>query len=194
MSDCAVAKDGTLKDANDIEWFNDADDILPLPQTRPLMAGSSASSVTSLDGFFASRPPARKVGGERHSTRICKPSKRTVDPDNAEGTGNAVEDVVSGQKRKVSISGASCRVARKIVESESGSEKSDNNGDGSAADNEEPDGNDTDGNSDNGEEDDEDDDTLADAKYDRLKSLGENLMQIFCGSRFEPSYCLNRTC
>jgi hypothetical protein len=173
MSDCAVAKDGTLKDADDIEWFNDADDLIPLPQTRPLMAGSSASSVTSLDGFFASRPPARKVGGERHSTRIRKPSKRTVDPDNAEGTGNAVEDVASGQKRKVGISGASRRVARKIVESESGSEKSGNNGDGSASDNEEPDGNDTDGNSDNGEEDDEDDDTLADAKYDRLKALGD---------------------
>jgi hypothetical protein len=49
MSDCAVVKDGTLKDANDIEWFNDADDLTPLPQTRPLMAGSSAPSVTSLD-------------------------------------------------------------------------------------------------------------------------------------------------
>ena len=164
MSDCAVAKDGTLKDA---------DDLIPLPQTRPLMAGSSASSVTSLNGFFASRPPARKVGGERHSARIRKPSKRTVDPDNAEGTGNAVEDVASGQKCKTGISGASRCVARKIVELESGSEKSSNNGDGSASDNEEPDGNDTDGNSDNGKEDNEDNDTLADAKYDRLKALGD---------------------
>jgi hypothetical protein len=176
MSDCAVAKDGTLRDANDIEWFNDADDLVPLPQTRPLMAGSSASSVTSLDDFFATRPPARKVGGERHSTRIRKPSKRTIDPDNAEGTGNAVEDVASGQKRKVGISGASRRVARKIVESESGSETSNKDGDGSASDNEGPDGNDTDGNLDNGEDDedeDDEDDNLTDAKYDRLKSLGD---------------------
>ena len=123
MSDCTVAKDGTLKDANNIKWFNDADDLVPLPQTHPLIAGSSASSVISLDNFFASCLPARKVGSEHHSTWIRKPSKRTIDPDNAEGSGNAVEDVASGRKQRFSISAASHRVARKIVESESASEK-----------------------------------------------------------------------
>jgi hypothetical protein len=48
-NDCAIAKDGTLKDANNIDWFNDANDLTPLPQTHPLIVGSSASSVTSLD-------------------------------------------------------------------------------------------------------------------------------------------------
>jgi len=57
MSDCAVADDGTLKDANNIQWFNDADDNVPIPASRPLTASSSVSSVTSLDDYFASRPP-----------------------------------------------------------------------------------------------------------------------------------------
>jgi hypothetical protein len=173
MSDCAVANDGTLKDANDIEWFNDADDLVPLPLSRPLTAGSSALAVASLDNFFASRPSAKKVGGERHSTRNRKPSKRTIDPDNAEVTGNTAEDVASGQKRKVGISGASRRVARKIIESESSSDE----GDDSASDKEQPNGNDTDcnlhGDDDNGDDDDDDDDNLADAWYNRLKSLGD---------------------
>ena len=49
MSDCTIAKDGTLKDANDIEWFNDANDLTPLPQTCPFMVGFSAPSVTSFN-------------------------------------------------------------------------------------------------------------------------------------------------
>ena len=41
MSNCAVADNGTLKDGNDIQWFNDADDVIPIPASRPLMASSS---------------------------------------------------------------------------------------------------------------------------------------------------------
>jgi len=115
-----------------------------------------------------SRPPAKKVGGKRQSTRIRIPSKRTTDPNNAEATGSAGEDASSGRKRKVGISGASRRVARKVVESESGSEKSSDDGNKSASDDEQPDSNDTVHNSDN-----DDDDTCMDAKYDRLKSLGD---------------------
>src|ERR1700733_14976938 len=53
MSDCAVAYDGTLKDANNIQWFNDADDDIHLV----LLRQAPLSSVISLDDYFASRPP-----------------------------------------------------------------------------------------------------------------------------------------
>jgi hypothetical protein len=162
MSDCAIALDGTLKDAKEIQWFNDADDLVPIPSSRSLTTSSSVSSVTSLDDYFPSRPPAKKVGGERHSTHIRKPSKRTTDPDNIEATGSTVEDAASGQKRKVGISSSFCRVAHKVIESESGSDKSSDNN------SEPPDGSDTEGNSDE-----EEDQTRANAKYDRLKSLGD---------------------
>jgi hypothetical protein len=178
MSDCAVADNGTLKDANDIQWFNNADYIIPIPASRPLTASSSVSSVTSLDDYFASHLPAKKVGGKRQSTRIHIPSKRTADPDNAEATGSAGEDASSGRKRKVGISGASHCVARKVVESESGSEKSSDDGNMSASDDKQPDSNDTERNSDNN-----DDDTCMDAKYNRLKSLGDEdreVRTLFC--------------
>src|ERR1700735_1435855 len=123
MSGCAFGDDGTLKDAKDIEWFDDADDDVPIPPSRTLTASSSASSVTSLDNFFISHPSAKKVGGKRHSTRICKPSKRTTDPDNAEAAGSTMEDVVSGQKRKADISSVSHHVTCKVIESDSGSER-----------------------------------------------------------------------
>jgi len=57
MSDCAVANDGTLKDANNIQWFNDADNVILIPVSCPLTASSSVSFVTSLDDYFASCPP-----------------------------------------------------------------------------------------------------------------------------------------
>jgi hypothetical protein len=169
MSGCAFGDDGTLKDAKDIEWFDDADDDVPIPPSRTLTASSSASSVTSLDNFFISHPSAKKVGGERHSTRIRKPSKRTTDPDNAEAAGSAMEDVVSGQKRKADISSVSRRVTRKVIESDSGSERASDRGNGLASSDAEPDGDDTEDNSD-----DEEDNARADAKYNRLKSLGDN--------------------
>jgi hypothetical protein len=57
MSDCAVADDSTLKDANNILWFNDADDDIPIPASHSLTASSSVLSVISLNNYFASRPP-----------------------------------------------------------------------------------------------------------------------------------------
>ena len=169
MSGCAFGDDGTLKDAKDIKWFDDANDNVPIPPSCTLTASSSASSVTSLDNFFISHPSAKKVGGERHSTRIRKPSKRTTDPDNAEAAGSAMEDVVSGQKRKADISSVSRRVTRKVIKSDSGSERASDHGNGLASSDAEPDGDDTEDNSD-----DEEDNARADAKYNRLKSLGDN--------------------
>jgi hypothetical protein len=57
MSDCAVANDGTLKDANNIQWFNDTDNDIPIPAFHPLTASSSVLSVISLNNYFASCPP-----------------------------------------------------------------------------------------------------------------------------------------
>jgi hypothetical protein len=159
MSGDAVSTDGTLKDAGDIEWFNDADDTDPIPPSRPLTASSSASSVTSIGDYFTSRPPVKKVGGERHSSRIYKPSKRAADPDNAEAAGSA-EDAASGQKRKVGGSGNSRRVTRKVVESDSSSEKGSDHDDLTS-------NNGTEGSSD------EEDQACTDAKYDSLKALGD---------------------
>jgi hypothetical protein len=115
--------------------------------------------MKSLDGFFSSHPSAKMVGGERHSTRIRKPSKRTTDPDNAEAADGAVEDAASGRKRKAMISSVSRRVTCKVIESDS-----DESASGDAG----PDGDETEDDSDN-----EEDDALADAKYDRLKSFGD---------------------
>ena len=66
MSDCVVADNGTLKDANAIQWFNNADDIIPIPASRPLTASSSVLSVTSLDDYFASHLPTKEVGGNSY--------------------------------------------------------------------------------------------------------------------------------
>ena len=65
-----------------------------------------------------------------------------------------------------------------MVESVSGSEKSSDDGNMSASDDKQPDGNETEHNSDN-----DGDDTCVDAKYDRLKSLGDEdheVRTLFC--------------
>ena len=118
MSDqCAIAPDGSLMDAADIHWYNDADDAAPIPSA--LTSTSASSSARSLDDFFSSRPPAKKVSGARQSSRVRKPLKRTTDPDNAEA-GDVLEDVRSGQKRKTGgTAGMSRRVSRKVIQSDS---------------------------------------------------------------------------
>ena len=121
MSDqCAISSDGSLKDAADIQWYNDADDEAPIPSASHSLASTSASlSAQALDNLFSLRPPAKKVSGERHSSRIRKPSKRTTDPDNAEAPGDVFEDATSGQKRKPGAVGMPRRVSRKVIQSDS---------------------------------------------------------------------------
>ena len=121
MSDqCAISSDGSLKDAADIQWYNDADDAVPISSASHSLASTFASlSAQSLDDLFSLRPPAKKVSGERHSSRVRKPSKRTTDPDNAEAPGNILEGVISGQKRKPGAIGTSRRVSRKVILSDS---------------------------------------------------------------------------
>jgi hypothetical protein len=164
MSDqCAIAPDGSLKNAADIQWFNDADDDVPLPSrapSQPLTSASASSSVRSLDNFFSSHLRAKKVSGERHSSRIRKPSKRTTDPDNAEAPGDTPENAPLGRKRKAGTVTIYRRVSRKIIESDSNSDgRSDGHSQSDA---------DTEANSD------EDlDEARATANYERMKALGD---------------------
>lgn len=127
MSDqCAIAPDGSLMDAADIHWYNDADDAAPIPSA--LTSTSASSSAQSLDDFFSSHPPAKKVSGARQSSRVRKPSKHTTDPDNAEA-GDVLEDVRSGQKRKTGgTAGMSRRVSHKVIQSDSNDDTASDDG------------------------------------------------------------------
>jgi hypothetical protein len=86
---CAEAPNGRLLDASAITWYNDVDDMEPIPPlSAAATAGSSAppsrqASATTLDRFFANVPPAQKTAGSCRSARIPRPSIRATDPDNA---------------------------------------------------------------------------------------------------------------
>jgi hypothetical protein len=66
MSDHALDNNDTLKNAKDIEWFNDTDSDTPIPPSCSLMTSSSVSSIKSFDGFFSSHPSAKMVAGKHH--------------------------------------------------------------------------------------------------------------------------------
>jgi hypothetical protein len=112
MSD-ALRPDGSLKNADEMEWYNDADDETPVSiPASSTPALSCSSSAQSLDNFFSSRAPTKKVSGVRQSSRTHKPSKRATDPNNAE----------IGQKRKAGDNNGPRRVARKVILSDSDEE------------------------------------------------------------------------
>jgi hypothetical protein len=55
MSGDAVAMDDSLKDASEIEWFNNADDEVPMQQSSLHLGSTMASTCAqSLDNFFSS--------------------------------------------------------------------------------------------------------------------------------------------
>jgi hypothetical protein len=89
MSGCAVGKDGALLDADQIDFYNDPDDVVPISgPSRPLIAASSWSSISSttpstLNTFFNStRVPAVKLAGARCSQRVSRPSAKVLNPNN----------------------------------------------------------------------------------------------------------------
>ena len=130
MSDqCTIVPDGSLMDAADIHWYNDADDAAPIPSASHTLTSTSASfSARSLDNFFSSRPPAKKVSGACQSSRVCKPLKHTIDPNNAE-VGDVLEDVRSGQKHKTGgTAGMSYQVSCKVIQSNSDDDTASDNG------------------------------------------------------------------
>jgi hypothetical protein len=84
---CALNASGALKSADDIEWYNDADDDAPMETVsitapRRLAASSSTSSLSqgNLDGFVrltsSGKVPADFVAGSRRSGRASKPSAK----------------------------------------------------------------------------------------------------------------------
>ena len=85
-------------------------------------------SAQPLDNLFSFQPPA-KVSGERHSSQVRKPSKRTTDPNNTEAPGNIFEDAISGQKCKPGTVGMSHRVSRKVILSNSDDDTASNDSD-----------------------------------------------------------------
>jgi hypothetical protein len=170
MSGCAVAPDGSLLDASEIEFFNDVDDDVPISYSAPsrsLAAAASTSSIasaaTTLDSFFSSHSPAAKVAGVRRTARTSRPLARIIDPDN-------VLMAKAGQKRKANVSGTGRRVARKHRV-------------GSDTDNGEPDDveatNSSEKDASDGEDEENvDDEAAAQAGYDELKAMGDNDRQV----------------
>lgn len=90
---CAQNADGSLRDAKDIDFFEDRDDEHPI-------SGPTASSSKVHPFFTGSAKPVGKVAGSRRSARKPQPSNRLTDPNNAESS-------VSVGKRKASSPAAS---------------------------------------------------------------------------------------
>ena len=76
MSNCAIGPDGSLKDASEIEWFNDADDEQPI--SVPVAKVSNPLHLF----FTGTAAPSVFVAGARRSARVPRPSMRILDPDN----------------------------------------------------------------------------------------------------------------
>ncbi|KAJ7193210.1 hypothetical protein GGX14DRAFT_325415, partial [Mycena pura] len=79
---CAQNSDGSLRDASQIQFFNDVDD-------EQSISGPPSASSSVLHPFFTGNAhPVGIVAGSRRSGRKPRPSARLVDPDNAEGPGS----------------------------------------------------------------------------------------------------------
>ena len=75
---CAVDTDGNLKDASEIEWHYDKDDVDPMP------GPSSSSNPTMVSSFFSKKPaPTTIIAGSHWSTCTAHPSVQVLDPGNA---------------------------------------------------------------------------------------------------------------
>ncbi|KAF7981725.1 hypothetical protein HWV62_32323 [Athelia sp. TMB] len=70
--------DGTLKDASEIEWFNDPTDDVTMSQPLGNAPSSSSQAQGTLESFIRPRgagvSPATPVAGTRRSARVTKPS------------------------------------------------------------------------------------------------------------------------
>ncbi|KAF8814770.1 hypothetical protein BYT27DRAFT_7081585 [Phlegmacium glaucopus] len=65
---CALGSDGNLRDAEHITWYNDADDMAPLPTP-------AEPHTQKLHAFFSGAPaPAFMVAGSRCSARVSHPN------------------------------------------------------------------------------------------------------------------------
>lgn len=80
---CAVNADGTLKDASEIDWFHDPDNITPIGTGPVSLASSIGTSTTKAkkNAFDVLGKPATVIASQRRTSR---PHKPRIDPDNAE--------------------------------------------------------------------------------------------------------------
>jgi hypothetical protein len=93
---CTIHPDGTLKDASEINWDYDPDEVVP-KITDTTMAASSSSAPAEIHPFFS---------GAHQSTRAIHPSACTIDPDNV---------MNASAKRKASSPAPNHCLARKII-------------------------------------------------------------------------------
>jgi hypothetical protein len=110
MTDSAIGLDGRLKDASEIEWFNDPDDEQPIsvPTTQ----------ANSLHPFFA-------TAGARRSTRVTRPSMRITDPDNIAASSTST---AQGKRKATDNPPTGHRVVPRILSPSLGSGSSDGGG------------------------------------------------------------------
>jgi len=84
MSECAVRADGTLKEALEINWFNNVNDdkLISELAANPI---PSSLSTTLHPIFTGSHAPTTFVAGTFHSARVSRLSTRVLDPNNIKG-------------------------------------------------------------------------------------------------------------
>ncbi|KAJ6626280.1 hypothetical protein B0H10DRAFT_2211472 [Mycena sp. CBHHK59/15] len=103
--DCAQNPDGSIRNASEIQFFNDVDDQHPI--SGPLPARTFSSGIHAF--FTVAARPVGKVAGSRRSSRTSRPraSARVTDPNNAEGS-------TSSGKRKLTSPAPGSRKAPRI--------------------------------------------------------------------------------
>jgi hypothetical protein len=77
MSGCAVGPDGELLNANSIHWFNDADDVDPLPTSRPVRTRIPAAKLTEDNAerpALASHQEAIRAQQQRQKAKHHEPA------------------------------------------------------------------------------------------------------------------------
>ncbi|KAJ7829842.1 hypothetical protein B0H13DRAFT_2213484 [Mycena leptocephala] len=155
---CAQNPDGSLRDASEIEFFNDVDDTVPI-------SGPSPSASRPVHPLFTKVRPFERVAGvrrssphPRRSSRTSRPSARAKDPNNAEAMA-----ITTTRKRKADdISTTSRKAPRKQPTAES----SDDDSEGESADDAMT-GGDTEA------EDTEGQDAMDLEEYESFKSMGD---------------------
>jgi hypothetical protein len=81
MSDsaCALQLDGTLKDASEIEFFNNVDDDVPMVAASSALASrplTSSFSQGKLDLFVSRIAPTTIVAGSQGSGQALQPTEK----------------------------------------------------------------------------------------------------------------------
>ena len=112
----AVRSDGTLKDASEIIWSYDADEIIPFP------SGDNTHSSPPSGGHA---PPTAVTAHTVHRTsRISRPCRRYLEEDEVESASSTVAPKTSGVKRKAASEppGATHKIIVNVVSDDDSSD------------------------------------------------------------------------